>query len=128
MLLPFVPQTPAHKRSYPRRTSGSAPAPATDVLVVEVRTVSSAGNAADFVFSLPVTCDGFAVPELAIELPVFGWMSADYTEQVSPNIVRIFVTEEAVAAGQPWVVSGVPSGFDLHGATMPVPQNGIVQE
>jgi hypothetical protein len=80
----------------------------------------------DFEFNLPVTCDGTAAGEPIVDMPFFGWQGAQSSQQIGENIVRFAFTDDQLAAGISWQINSVPAGLDFHGATMPVPQSGIV--
>jgi hypothetical protein len=94
------------------------------VLVVAV-TLASATEL-DFEFSLPVTCDGTAEGEPIVDMPFFGWQGAQSSQQISGTIVRYAFADEQLVSGVSWQINSVPAGLDLHGATMPLPQSGVV--
>ena len=83
-------------------------------------------NQLDFEFSAEVTCDGSASGQPIVEMPFFGLEGANASEQVAADVVRCSFPDDQIVAGIAWSIDGVPSGLDLHGATMPVPQAGVV--
>ena len=102
------------------------PPPPATVTVTAVTVVADDPRAADFSFSQPVTCDGAECP--AISLDMGGIV--DYprsSQQLSPTSVRFFWIDDFIDAGDAWSIDEVPAvGLDFHGATMPVPQAGVV--
>ena len=80
----------------------------------------------DFEFSVPVTCDGSASGQPQVEMALFGWEGADASAQIAPNVVRFTFPDDQLGGGEPWSILAVPEGLDFHGATMPVPQSGVV--
>ena len=130
----IVPPIPFLRR---RSARASAPAPSpppppppppppspVDVVVVAV-TVASATEL-EFEFSPPVTCDGTAAGEPIVDMPFFGWQGAQCSQQIAANVVRFASTDDPLVAGISWQINSVPDGLDLHGATMPLPQSGVV--
>jgi hypothetical protein len=103
-----------------------APPPPAPVTVVAVTAVAGMPTAIDFLFSAPATCDGGECP--AIVLDLFGIVDYPRTsEQLSPAAVRFFMLDDLVAPGVSWEIVAQPTpGLDLHGATMAVPQAGVV--
>jgi hypothetical protein len=97
------------------------------VTVLAVTAVEGMPTAVDFLFSAPATCDGGECP--AVVLNMFGII--DYprsSEQLSAATVRFFMIDDAVAPGVSWEIIAQPTpGLDLHGETMAVPQDGVVE-
>jgi hypothetical protein len=40
--------------------------------------------------------------------------------------VRFAFADDQLVSGVSWQINSVPPGLDLHGATMPMPQSGVV--
>ena len=59
-------------------------------------------------------------------MALFGWEGAQASEQISANVVRFTFPDDQLAGGEAWSILAVPEGLDFHGATMPVPQGGVV--
>ncbi len=122
MLLPvFPPYRPRSRGARkPRR-----PAPPLQVTVLSVTV--SADNQLTFAFSRPVTCDGTGSPFIVVPDSNLGEIAALFSNQVSATSVSFDFDGAAVfAAGMHWEIEGVPACLDLNGATMPVPQGGVV--
>ena len=131
--LSFIPRPVPRRRKAHAEAAAPAPSPPppppppppTEVLVVSV-TVAGPYQL-EFEFSMDVTCDGSGSGQPVVEMPFFGWEGAVASAQVAPNVVRFTFSDDQIVGGIAWEISGVPGGLDLHGATMPVPQAGVVQ-
>ena len=121
----IVPDIQFRRRRSAPKTSAAPSPPSPEVYVVAV-TVAS-GYALDFEFSVPVTCDGGECPAIVLDM---GGI-VDYpraSAQLDATTVRFFWVDDFVDAGDAWTIDAAPTqGLDLHGATMPVPQAGVVQ-
>ena len=123
------PRRPRTRQAKPPQIAPSPPPPPppppAEVTVVLATVFSN--QAVDFEFSLPVTCDGGECPAIVLDM---GGGIIDYprtSAQVSANVVRFFWVDDFVDAGDAWSIGEAPAqGLDLHGATMPVPQAGVV--